>query len=139
MLALALALGAAFALLVSVAAEARSEAEARYTKAQTFSAALRYLRVDLAYEVLEKDPEAAYLIFKYEPPGQPRLASTGTVEIVDGEQVVRIYVKLPKMPEYHERVLRDGLLRKLREEYGEPSPRKPAPPEDRPPGDAGSD
>jgi hypothetical protein len=132
--------GAALSLLVAGGAEARSEAEARYSKAQTFSAALRYLRVDLDYEVVEKDPEAAYLIFKYAPPGQ-RQSSNGTMEIVASEDRVRIYVKLPKMPEYHERVLRDGLLRKLREEYGEPPSQrpKPAPPEDRPPGDAGPD
>ena len=131
-------LGSALALLVAGGAQARSEAEARYSKAQTFSAALRYLRVDLEYEVLEKDPEAAYLIFKYATPGQ-RQTSTGTMEIVASEDRVRIYVKLPKMPEYHERVLRDGLLRKLREEYGEPpapAP-KPEPPKKRPDGDAG--
>jgi hypothetical protein len=139
LLPLSLAFGFGLALLQASGAEARSEAESGYSKAQTFSAALRYLRVDLAYEVLEKDPEAAYLIFKYEQPGQ-RQTSTGTVEIVEGGEQVRILVKLPKMPEYHERVLRDGLLRKLREEYGEPRrPKKPAPPEDRPPADAGTD
>ncbi len=130
----------ALMLLVAGGAEARSEAETRYSKAQTFSAALRYLRVDLEYEVLEKDPEAAYLIFKYAAPGQ-RLSSTGTMEIVGSEDRVRIYVKLPKMPEYHERVLRDGLLRKLRDEYGEPPPPPPKPeaPKKRPEGDAGQD
>jgi hypothetical protein len=138
LLPLALGLAGAFGLLVSRAAEARVEAEAHYSKAQTYSAALRYLRVDLAYEVLEKDADAAYLIFKYESPGQPRQASTGTLEIVDGDELVHIYVKLPKMPEYHERVLRDGLLRKLREEYGEPRRRKPTVPAP-PSADAGSD
>jgi len=135
---LALTVGSALALLFAGGAEARSEAEARYSKAQTFSAALRYLRVDLDYEVVEKDPEAAYLIFKYRVPGQKQ-TSTGTMEIVSGEDRVRIYVKLPKMPEYHERVLRDGLLRKLREEYGEPPAPKPKAPKETPPSDAGSD
>jgi hypothetical protein len=44
------------------------------------------------------------------------------------------------MPEYHERVLRDGLLKKLREEYGVPPPReqkKPEPPDAGTPPDAG--
>jgi hypothetical protein len=130
-------LGPAIALFVASGAEARSEAEARSSKAQSFSAALRNLRVDLDYEVLEKDAEAAYLIFKYDVPGQ-RQSSTGTMEIVAGEDRVRIYVKLPKMPEYHERVLRDGLMRKLREEYGEPPPPKRAPSKE-PPSDAGPD
>ena len=133
------------ALLFSPGASARAEAEARYSKAQAYSAALRYLRVDLGYDVTEKDPEAAYLIFKYEVPGKPQQASTGTLEIVDGTDLVRIYVKLAKLPEYHERVLRDGLLRKLREEYGAPPakkpepPKKPAPPEEKPAEDAGTD
>jgi hypothetical protein len=137
-----LVFGSACALLFTSGAEARSEAEARYSKAQTFSAALRYLRVDLDYEVVEKDADAAYLIFKYATPGQ-RQPSTGTMEIVAADDRVRIYVKLPKMPEYHERVLRDGLLRKLREEYGEPPPPAPPPkpeaPKKRPAGDAGTE
>jgi hypothetical protein len=117
-------------------ARARVEAESGYTKLQTYSGALRYLRVDLGYEVVEKDPDAAYLIFKYSPNGQPKNVSTGTVEIVATDTRVKLYVQLPRMPEYHERVLRDGLLKKLREEYGVPPPRtekKPTPP------DAGAD
>src|SRR5262245_66359676 len=98
---LALIFGSALALFFARGAEARSEAEARYTKAQTFSAALRYLRVDLEYEVLEKDADAAYLIFKYAVPGQ-RQTSTGTMEIVAADDRVRIYVKLPKLPEDHQ-------------------------------------
>ncbi len=123
-------------LLVVGSARARVEADSSYSKLQTYSGALRYLRVDLGYEVVEKDPDAAYLIFKYSPDGQPKNVSTGTVEIVATDTRVKLYVQIPRMPEYHERVLRDGLLKKLREEYGVPSPRtqkKPDPP------DAGSD
>jgi hypothetical protein len=122
---------------------ARVEADSEYTKAQTYSGALRYLRVDLGFEVVEKDPEAAYLVFRYEPPGQPKNESLGTVEIVDSGEHVRVFVRIPRMPEYHERVLRDGLVRKLKDEYGPPLPRKPEPapkpPDDAGPGDAGTD
>jgi hypothetical protein len=121
------------ALLVVGHARARVGADSAYTKVQTYSGALRYLRVDLGYEVLEKDPEAAYLIFRYAPNGQAKDAPTGTVEIVDTDSRVKVFVQIPRMPEYHERVLRDGLLRKLREEYGVPPPRvekKPEPPPD---------
>jgi hypothetical protein len=127
-------------LLLGVPAGARVEAESGYSKAQTYSGALRYLRVDLGYEVLEKDPEAAYLVFRYQPPGQAKGGSTGTLEVVDRGDNVRVFVRLPSMPEYHEVVLRDGLMKKLREEYGIPrakkAPDKPAP---SPPADAGSD
>ena len=124
------------ALGVGGSAEARVTGDSGYTKAQTYSAALRFLRVDRGYEVLERDPDAAYLIFRYEPPGQPKAPTTGTVEVVETGEKVRIFVQIPQMPEYHERVLRDGLMRKLLEEYGVPRERKP---EDSAAPDAGSD
>lgn len=133
-LVVALAVGT---LLFGLPAGARVEAESGYTKAQTYSGALRYLRVDLGYEVLEKDPDAAYLVFKYLPPGQAKSGSTGTLEVVDRGDGVRVFVRLPTMPEYHEVVLRDGLMKKLRDEYGVPPPRKP--PAKPAPVDAGSD
>ena len=119
-------------------ATARVGGECEYSKAQTYSGALRYLRVDLGYEVTERDPDAAYLIFRYQLPGQNKATATGTVEIVDADGHVKLFVQIPSMPEYHERVLRDGLVRKLHDEYGEP-PRKPPPPEKKPEGDAGAD
>ena len=132
----------AAALLVSHSATARVSGESEYSKAQTYSGALRYLRVDMGYEIVERDPDAAYLIFRYQLPGQSKTAApaTGTVEIVDADGHVKLFVQIPAMPEYHERVLRDGLVRKLHDEYGIP-PRKPAPapPEKKPEGDAGTD
>src|SRR6187399_1869125 len=111
--------------LLASAAGARVEGNSEYSKAQTYSGALRYLRVDLGYEVVEKDPDSAYLVFRYAAPGQPKSESFGTVEVVEADAHVRVFVRIPSMPEYHERVLRDGLIRKLREEYGVPTPRKP--------------
>jgi len=116
-------------------ASARVDGASAYTKAQTYSGALRYVRVDLGYEVTEKDPDAAYVIFKYLPPGSSKNASiTGTLEVVEASGGVRLFVNLPRMPEYYERVFRDGLLRKLRDEYGAPPAKKPAekPPSDKP-------
>jgi hypothetical protein len=120
--------GAALALLAS-GAEARVDASSGYTKAQTYSGALRYVRVDLGYEVVEKDPDAAYLIFKLAPTGSSKGTTvTGTLEVVETDGSVRLFVSLPRMPEYQERMFRDGLLKKLREEYGAPpaAPKKPA-------------
>ncbi|HEY3236843.1 MAG TPA: hypothetical protein VGJ84_19150 [Polyangiaceae bacterium] len=107
-------------LVSSIRADARVQVDSDYSKAQTYSAALRYLRVDLGYEVLEKDPDAAYVIFRYRAPDQPQNVSTGTVEIVEADDRVALIIQLPKLPEYYERVLRDGLLRILRAEYGAP-------------------
>jgi hypothetical protein len=133
------------AVLLAASAEARVEADSDYTKAQTYSAALRYLRVDLGYEVVEKDPDAAYLIFRYTHTGQNKRPTNGTIEVVETRGRVKLLVQIPEMPEYHERVLRDGLLKKLRLEYGEPPAKPPVtPPEkgERPepkrPADAGA-
>ena len=134
----ALVLGAFLcgAVLLAAGAGARVEGDSDYSKAQTYSGALRYLRVDLGYEVVERDPDAAYLVFRYDPPGQAKSESLGTVEVIEAGEHVRVFVRIPRMPEYHERVLRDGLLRKLRDEYGAPTPRRPEPKQ---PADAGSD
>ena len=127
-------------LFCAAQATARVGGESEYSKQQTYSGALRYLRVDLGFEVVERDPDAAYLIFRYQLPGQSKTTATGTVEIVDADGHTKLFVQIPSMPEYHERVLRDGLVRKLHDEYGVP-PRKapPAPPEKKPEVDAGAD
>jgi hypothetical protein len=133
------ALGAvAFLAAVTLAptADAKVDGSSSYSKAQTYSGALRYVRVDMGYEIVEKDPEAAYLIFKYAPPGASKgTLVTGTLEVIEANGGVRLFVSMPRMPEYYERVFRDGLLKKLREEYGEPPvAKKPAekPPSDKP-------
>jgi hypothetical protein len=116
-------------------AYARSLAEVPYTREQTFSAALRYLRVDLGYEVTEKDADAAYLLFAYDPSGKKHEPLRGSIEVVQREQGVRLFVSLPTLPSYHEEVLKQGLVRKLQAEYGEavkvkrepPSTEKPSP------------
>lgn len=118
-------------------AEARAEAVSDYSKAQTYNGALRYLRVDLGYEVVEKDPDAAYLLFRYEPVGRRGNPTHGSIEIIEAKGSVKLFIQLPRMPSYHEVVLRDGLLKKLRQEYGEP-PKKPEPPRQKPPSDAGA-
>jgi len=131
----------AVGLFFTHAAPARVGGDSEYSKAQTYSAALRYLRVDLGYEIVERDPDAAYLIFRYQPPGQNKSNATGTVEIVDTDGHVKLFVQIAPMPEYHERVLRDGLVRKLHDEYGEPphKPAPPPPPQKKPEADAGAD
>lgn len=109
-------------------ATARADGDTHCSLSQTFGAALRYLRVDLGFEVTEKDPEAAYLLFRYRVPGEPKREVPGALELVKIEKKVRIFVKIPQMPVLHEQLLRDGLLRKLAQEYGEiarPPPEKP--------------
>jgi len=111
---------------------ANVETDTAYTKTQTYNAALRYLRVDLGYEVVEKDPDAAYLLFRFAAQGK-KAASNGAIEIVDqraGDRV-RVYVRLPELPHFHEQMLSDGLFQKLRNDYGEPPRRDEPPPKDK--------
>lgn len=105
-------------------ASANASSELGYTRAQVYNGALRYLRIDLGYEITERDAEAAYLLFKYQAHDQ-REPSFGALEIVETDRGVRVLVKLPKMPSYHETVLRDGLVRKLRDDYGSAEPKPP--------------
>ena len=128
----------AFSTLVCASASGRVEANSGYTKSQAFNGALRFLRVDRGYDVVEKDAEAAYVLFRYPMPGK-QASSSGSVELVETSQGTKIFVQLPQLPEYHELVLRDALLKKLREEYGSPPPAKPKPPAEEAPKKPGAD
>lgn len=97
-----------------------------YTRVQVYSAALRYLRIDLGYEITEQDADAAYLLFRYKAEGLTQ-ARFGAFEIVETAAGVRLWVKLPEMPSYHEQMLKDGLVKKLKQDYGEPPPKSVAP------------
>ena len=104
---------------------ARSEAEIGYSREQAFSAALRYLRVDLGYEVTEKDADAAYLLFSFTDAELAGKTAHGSIEVVQRQRTVRLFVSLPELPSFREEVLKRGLLDKLRTEYGEPSEAEP--------------
>jgi hypothetical protein len=108
-------------------APCRAEGESPYTLAQTFGAALRMLRVDLGLEVTEKDANAAYLLFRYQLVEDPKRAVPGAIELIELPNQVKILVKIPQLPESHERLLRDRLTRKLHEEFGAPPKRPDAP------------
>lgn len=118
----ALLLAGALGSLATSGAEARTETHSPYSKSITYSGALRYLRVDRGYEITERDPDAAYLLFRYAPPGRDETTG-GSVEIVETRGKVKVFVQLPQMPSYHERVLTTGLMKKLRSEYGRPPSR----------------
>ncbi len=120
----------AFVALCSQHANASVESQSGYTKNQAYNGALRYLRVDLGYEVTEKDPDAAYLLFRYSSSGK-KTPSSGSIEIIEQRDSVRLSIRLPDLPRYQEELLSDGLLRKLREEYGEPPRRENPPPRER--------
>jgi hypothetical protein len=121
---LTLGLGLWFAFQGQASATARIDVN--YSRQQVYSAALRYLRIDLNCEITERDETAAYLLFRYQPVGQSA-ASFGAIEIIERGSGVTLAVKIPRLPAYHETVVRDGLVRKLAEDYGVNKPKRPAP------------
>ncbi len=115
-------------LLSAWAAGARVEERLSYTKTQSYRSALRFLRVDHGYPVIEQDPDSGYLLFEY--PLSNSGVTQGSIEVVERADSVALVVQLPKMPSYHERLLIEGLVKKLRADYGVPPSRNK--PEDRP-------
>ncbi|XXX78808.1 hypothetical protein WMF30_08530 [Sorangium sp. So ce134] len=103
-----------------------------YTFEQTFGTALRLVRVDLNFKIVEKDVASGYLLFEYRSPESGGRATQGAIEIVNGRAGVHVAVQLPAMPQYHEQVLLDALVKKLAAEHGDPPKQAP------PPADAGA-
>lgn len=130
---------AAAALLSPESASAAAGYTSPYTFEQTFGSALRLLRVDLGLKITEKDVEGGYLLFDYTSPESGRRVHTGSIEVVRGRDAVSVTVQLPALPRYHERMILDGLVKKLTTEHGEPPKRpRPAPPNEGA-ADAGAD
>ncbi|XYH99929.1 hypothetical protein ACMHYB_09290 [Sorangium sp. So ce1128] len=114
--------------------------ESPYTFEQTFGTALRLVRVDLGFKLVEKDASNGYLLFEYRSPESGSRVTQGSIEVVNGNAGVHVAVQLPAMPQYHEQVLLDGLVKKLAAEHGDPPKKAPPPPADAgvPPSDAGA-
>ncbi|WP_437761273.1 hypothetical protein WMF27_05660 [Sorangium sp. So ce281] len=128
-----IALAALVALAVPVAsglgerhASASVAYESPYTFEQTFGTALRLVRVDLGFKLVEKDVSNGYLLFEYRSPESGGRVTQGAIEVVDGRAGVHVAVQLPAMPQYHEQVLLDGLVKKLTAEHGDPPKKAPA-------------
>jgi len=128
--ALAGLLVAAAIMATALGADAKSTYESPYGFDRTWNAALRLVRVDNGWTVVEKDEAGGYLLFDYRSP-QNAKATPGSLELVRGREAdapVSVLVQLPQMPRYHEQVLIDALSSKMRREYGDPPTRRRAPP-----------
>ncbi len=107
-----------------------------YTFEQTYSTALRLLRVDLGYKVTEKDAENGYILFEYTSPESGKRTCSGAIELVKSKQRIQVTVQIPAMPQYHEQMIADALSKKLSTDHGEP-PKKTTPPPPPPPAEDG--
>lgn len=107
-------------------AAAKATKVMRYTYEQVWPAAVRFLRVDEGYEIVEKDGETGYVIFEI---SEDAKRFRGSLEVVrireDGQPALRLAVHIEDRPAYMEQGILERLERKLREEHGSPPAPRP--------------
>ncbi|MEI7891470.1 MAG: hypothetical protein WCI05_00175 [Myxococcales bacterium] len=122
---------------------AKASYDSPYGFERTWNASLRFVRVDSGWKITERDESSGYLLFEYRSAESGNRTSPGSLEIVrarEPDAPVRVVVQLPQMPRYHEQALIDGLVSKMRAEYGDPpARRRPEKPSPQPQPDAGVD
>ncbi len=109
--------------LLGGSADAKTSYESPYGFERTWNASLRLVRVDLGLKVTEKDDTTGYLLFDYKSQEGGPKSTSGSIELVrspDPSTPVHVIVQLPQMPRYHEQVLLDELVQKMRQDYGDP-------------------
>jgi len=106
---------------VSLTARAATAREMTYSQSTVWRCAVRFLRVDSGYRILEQDRDTGYLLFEYLDSGR---AYNGSFEIMEvtknGGRVVRVQLNVAGQPKYVENLLFTKLERKLKSEYGFP-------------------
>ena len=124
-----LALTSALQLAAPTSAWARTERTLGYSAATAFGTAVRFLRVNEAVKVLEKDAEAGYILFELV---DGKRSFRGSIEVLavekDGRNMVRFVINIIDQPSYIEMAMMERLERKLHDELGMPAsaPNKPA-------------
>ena len=119
----------------SAPAQARSAVESPYPVEQIWSTAVRFLRVDQRFPVLEKDKDAGYILFDYvEDATKVHKASLELVSFVQkgGLPGTKVVLTIRDKPRHVEALLLEKLERKAQEELGPPprprrEPSKPGP------------
>jgi hypothetical protein len=116
--------GLSLGLGLSATAAAEATHNSAYSYSQTFGSTLRLLKVDLNLRVTEVNPDWGYLLFEYTTRESGQRKNRGSFEFVKHSEQLRVTLKLPQLPSYHELVLLTKLERKLAREHGTP-PEKP--------------
>lgn len=119
----------------------RSTAVLSYAAGEVWPTAVRFLRIDRGYGILEKDVDSGYVLFEILEGSRKYRGALELVRITDdhGRDAVKAVFSLPDLPRHWELMLLDKLGTKLKEERGSPAPpptRKP-PEEKKPPPDGG--
>ena len=112
---------------------ARSEKTLSYPRDQVWPTAVRFLAVDEHVKVIEKDPDAGFVVFELRDEGKRYRGSLEVITVVrDKRTSVRFVLQIEDRPEWMEIAMLTRLERKLRGELGAPAP-PPARDKDAPP------
>ncbi len=128
---LCLALG----LSVPEPSRARAQEVFAYSRDIVWNTAVRLLRVDLGYEIVEQDKDNGYILFQFARNGR---TYSGSIEFVErtverDARIIDVSLTVEGLPEAAERDLLRKLKAKLRSDYGLPvRPPRPAPPAEPP-------
>jgi hypothetical protein len=103
-----------------------------YPMEHVWPTAVRYLRVDRGYTIVDRDPEAGFILFDF-PIGPDDRVGRGSVELfatkdASGRASASVSVSTDGGPLHLPHAILDGLGDKLRRERGQPS----APPQPQP-------
>lgn len=104
-------------------AEARSEKTLAYPRDQVWPTAVRFLVVDERVRVIEKDPDAGYVLFELKDDGKTFRGSLEVMTVVRERRTsVRFVLQIEDRPDWLEVAMLTRLERKLRAELGAPAP-----------------
>src|ERR1700749_3442390 len=121
---IALGLGALVAAAGRV--EARAQSEWPWGVSETFSTAVRFVRIDKGCKIVDKDADSAFVAFECSDDGKVK---RGSIELIKAGSGVRAQITLGDDTPGMELRWRSLLERKLRDERGTPTPPPPpAPP-----------
>lgn len=105
-----------------------------YPLEHVWPTAIRYLRVDRGFVLVDRDEEAGFILFDFPlgAPGEGQKLGRGSLEAfatkdAAGRASVRVQVSTDAGPLHLPHSILDGLAAKLRKERGQPPPPAPAP------------
>lgn len=95
-----------------------------YPIADVWPTSIRFLRVDRAFPIREKDETSGYVLFDFTDGPKLSKASLELIHAVDpeGREATRVAISIPDLPKRYEQMLIDKLAGKLREDHGPPAP-----------------
>ncbi len=107
-----------------------------YPADQVWPTAIRYLRVDRGFTVVDRDRDAGFILFEFGLDGGSSSKGHGSLEIIttvdpSGRPAVKLQISTDAGPLHLPHAIAEGLAAKLKTDHGQPAPPPsptPAPP-----------